>query len=393
MFSNAEEKKKTNLKKFLEHKIEAAGKEFDSAKKSKFTQIFGRTKSKDLLSLDQIIIKGVDYALRSAIVKGAPAATVIYDTVANLMIDRTQRHVQQAMNTVQPTDQSAAAVLSFNIIQNGKIAESFKHNAARMRHEIQAAIFATSEYIQAEGFSSLDEVLDAPASPPKKQQILNFVNGHYRLYVSYQSMSIALQLFSVINQELLERIGENKNRSPNEAHKLAIINAILVYEVADVIIAFLHAFELQGVKEILEIHAQVSREIARGRKENEEILVYITDYIATLENTSTDTCLDLSQKTAAAEERLGALNELEKEWSELINKINKIQKNAYTFKNCIADLELIKREAAANLTILGLINITKMVKDNIKTIQGVLQINKLQVESITADDVRRFLKF
>ena len=388
LFSNDDQNKKDNLKKFLEKKIEVASQEFDKEKKSEFKLIFIRTKpKKDPLSLQQVIVKGVDYALRSAIVKGAPTATVIYETAANLIIDRAQEHVRNNINSVKSTDETGDAVLSFKIIQNGKLGNRFKENTSRMRHEIQASIFATSEYIQLQEFASLNEVLDSNASPAKKQQISNFVNGHYRLHVSYQAMSIALQLFSLINQELLERLNKNRNRSQDEFHKLAVINAVLVYEVADVIIVFLRAFELQGVKEIREIHSQVTREIERGCAENDELLKQLD----LRENSSGSTYLNIAQEKEATKERLNALDQLEKEWSGLIKKIDNIQNDTYKFADCIEDLKILKMNAAANLTILGLMEITKMVKTNIETIQGVLQVNRLQITPITADDVRRFL--
>ena len=389
LFSSDEQKKKTNLKNFLESKIEFASQDFDKTKKSKFSLIFSREKpNKNPLSLNQIIVKGIDYALRSAIVKGAPATTVIYDTAANLIIDRAQEHVKGNINSVSSTNDSADAVLSFKIIQNEKIGKRFKENISRMRYEIQAAIFATSEFIQAQEFVSLNEVLDSNTSPAKKQQILSFVNGHYRLHVSYQSMSSALQLFSLINQELLERIDKNKNRTPDEFHKIAVINAVIVYEVADIIIAFLRAFELQGVKEIREIHSQVTREIERGRIENHEII----EKLELRENSPSVTFLNIAQEKDSAKDRLGALEQLEQEWSALINKIDNVQKDSYKFADCIDDLEILKRNAAANLTILGLMEITKMVKTNIETIQSVLQVDRLKITPITADDVRRFLR-
>lgn len=389
LFSGDEAKKKASLRKYLEDKIENAGREFAKSNRPVFNILFWRQKPKpDPLCLHQTIVKGFDYALRAAIIKGAPATTVVYETAANMVIDRVQSCVKKNMSSIQSTDSSGNAFLSFKIVQSDTIGRSFKENINRMRHEVQAAIFATSEYIQMQEFASLNEVLDSKVDSAKKQQISTFVNGHYRLHVSYQAMGIALQLFSLVNQELLERINQSRNRAGDEFDKLAVTNAVLVYEVADVIIAFLRAFELQGVKEIRDIHNQVTREIKRGRVENHAIL----DRIDHREKSSGLSFLNLALEREAVHERLNALEQLEKEWSGLIKKIDDVQKGAYKFADCVDDLEILKSNAAANLTILGLMEITRMVKTNIETIQGVLRVDRLQITPITADDVRRFLR-
>jgi hypothetical protein len=84
------------------------------------------------------------------------------------------------------------------------------------------------------------------------------------------------------------------------------------------------------------------------------------------------------------------LDALANEWSILMKKVDDAESGSYSFLECIENLDIIKRSAAANLTVLNLMAITQVVQSNIDAVEGRLQVDRLQLPPITADDVLRY---
>jgi hypothetical protein len=377
-----------NVLDYVECRIESLMKEYENNKESKFKQLFKRKSNiNNPLALKKISVKGFEHAARSSVVSSFSGPIgVAVDTAAGLIIDKTRTEVEKRISSHNSVDGSSESILSYKLITGQSISNKTQNAILNMRHQIQSTILATSEYIENKEFQSLSELLDHDVSEPKKVQISQFIDGHYKMHVSYHSMAISLKLFAKINERLLDKIEMHREGSGSDYHSLAVVNAVLIYEVSDVIIGFLKDFEVQGVDEILCIYQQVDREIERGKEQNNDIIEQIN-------NQNDDSSIEMSRSIERAQDRIKALQELDKQWKLLLDKIKGIQGEVSKFKSCISRLEIMKKEAAANITILGLMEVTKMVKSNIETIEGVLEVNdKIEIAPLTAQDVFRFLR-
>jgi hypothetical protein len=382
--SDTEKKKNEQLDKYLRRQIDEAAEEFDRMQPSFFSMIFGGKRKKSRLAFQPIALSGFNHALRTAVTTGAAPEAVVYSTAANVAIDMFSNYYQGVETAVKEKG-NLQTKLSLNLISQENIPEKIKRNIAKMRFCIQKAILATAEYIEMREFASLKEVIDEGQDSDEQTKRKSLVNAQYCLHVSYRSLAISLQLFSAINQELLKRIAGEKSSRPDVAHRFLITNAVFVYEIADFITTFLRAFELQGIPELQRLHRENMIEIENARGQIEEIRQLIG------ERANSNTVLNLEKERSSLDEKSAAIATVETVWSQLQRKIEDAQSGSQTFRGYIADFDIIKRNAALNLSILTLMAVTKMVSENVEKMQQMmLQVEKLQLPSITADDVRRF---
>lgn len=302
------------LDKFLREKIEEAVKEFDKARPSFIKQIFAGRPKKGHLTVQPIAVKGFNYALRSAIVGGAAPQAVLYQTASNVVIDLMSEYYKNIVDAVKGNNPRPDAILSLSLVKSENVGDKFKYNVARMRHCLQKVILSVAEYIEMQDFSSLNDVLSEEIDPNKIDRVRRFVNAQYNVHVSYKSLSVSLQLFAKINEEILTKLNTNKITNPQKAHSMFVMNSIFVYEIADFIISFISAFELQGIEELKKLHDQAIAEISRGRFQIQKIKNQIEGRLGG----DKGRVLRLDERVSSLDRSEGALNELEIEWQGMI---------------------------------------------------------------------------
>jgi hypothetical protein len=166
-----------------------------------------------------------------------------------------------------------------------------------------------------------------------------------------------------------------------------VTNAIFVYEIADFIISFLQDFELQGVAELRQLQCDAASEIAQSREQ----ILDIRQRIEERAQSGRETILNLENERRSLDDRLAAIDAVDSVWSELLQKIQVAEGGSQMFRDYIADIEIIKKNSELNLSILNLMVVTKMVRQNVEKMQQLmLEVGKLKLPAITADDVRRF---
>jgi hypothetical protein len=376
------------LDKFLRTQIEQAALEYDQSRPSLLSQVFAGKKKQSPLALPPAVVSGFRHMVRAAASPAATPEAVVYSTAANVAIDMFSGYYDKLDTSVRSKNAGSETLLSFHLISDNNVAGKLKESVGRMRYCIQKTIVATAQYIEMGEFASLEEVLRETPDQAKQQKTHKFVDSQYRLHVSYRSMAISLQLFAAVNQELLNRIQREKISNPAKAHRSLVTNAVFVYEIADLIIAFLEAFELQGIPELHQLHQQAMGEVAEGRIESDESI----ERLDNLARSGRTTFLRLEDERRAARERRDAFDQMESAWTDLMAKIDNAQHGMHNFKHYIEEFEIIKLSARTNIRILNLMSVTKMIQQNIEsTQQMMLQVDQLRLPSITADDVRRYL--
>ena len=384
MFGRDKQQKKIKrLDDYLRRELAKAEKEFDKAQPSRFP--FSRPKPKlNPLEIRPIIVGGVNYTLQALVAYGPSFELVLISVAANLTIDIFSKYYQ-GLEAVIPENAGSKERLSINLVSRNN--RKIDYNIAKMRFSIHKMIVAAAEFIEMGEFNSLEEVMKEDQEPSKQIKIKSLVNSQYRLHVSHRSLMISLQLFAAINQELLNKINDEKSTRSDKAHRFMVTNAIFVYEIADFIISFLQDFELQGVAELRQLQCDATSEIAQSREQ----ILDIRQRIEERAQSGRETILNLENERRSLDDRLAAIDAVDAVWSELLQKVQVAEGGSQMFRDYIADIEIIKKNSELNLSILNLMVVTRMVRQNVEKMQQLmLEVGKLRLPAITADDVRRF---
>ena len=378
-----EQKITEGLTRYLRTQLANASKEFDKAQPSRLA-LFAKKQKSNPLDIQPLVVGGFNQSLHALVAFGAhPAAGVI--SVAGALAIEVFFQYYRNLETTAPEGDGTKERLSSNLVsQNNRKVD---YTIAKMRYSIQTIIVSSAEYIEMGEFASLDEVMKEEHEPGKQQKIKSLVNSQYRLHVSHRSLMIALQLFSAINQELLEKIDRERTHHPDKAHKFLVTNAVFVYEIADFIIKFLEDFELQGAVELRLLYRDAMAEIARGRERIEDVRQRIEERA----ESGRGSILNLDNERRSLDHRLAAIGAVDAVWAGLVEKIDAAEGGSRIVRDYIADIEIIKQNAELNLMILSLMVVTQMVRENIEKMQQLmLEVDKLRLPAITANDVRRF---
>ena len=339
------------------------------------------------LAFRQIVINGATTAMRSGILGMLPVS-LVYQVGAKVGLDLFENYFNETFRANLTAIRTGADTLSYRLVDRMEVAAHHKQKIAEMRHCVRATICAVAEFIEMEGMS-LQVARGTELEPAKQRQIKSFIDSTYRWKVSYRSMATALNLFVEENADIVKRLKRVRANPSEDTRRLFQLNAVFSYEVADVIIGFLHAFELQGVPELKRLHDEIMSEIADGRS-----------HLAALEReiASAWRIKEISEKKfkASAQSISGtrrALDLIENHWNKLLEKIEGSEQSATKlFAQAIRRLEIIKLEAKANLTVAGLVDVTDAVQDNFLALGDMLEdIDRIEVLPITDEDVRMFL--
>ena len=339
------------------------------------------------LAFRTIAINGATTAIRTGIMSLVPAQ-LVFQVGAKVGLDLFETYFNQTFRANLTATRSGAEALSYRLVDQVDVAAHHKEQVAQMRHCIRATIYAVAEFIELEGMS-LQMARGTELEPAKLRQISSFIDSTYRWKVSYRSMATALSLFVQENADIVKRIERARATRSDDTRRLFQLNAVFSYEVADVIIGFLQAFELQGIPELKRLHGEIMAEIGEGRTHLAALETQMDAAWSAKEVSQQK--FEKSAQSIAGTRR--ALDLIRNHWNALLDKIEGSERSATRlFGQAIRRLEIIKLEAKANLTVAGLVAVTDAVQDNFTALGDMLDdIERIDVMPITDDDVRMFL--
>jgi hypothetical protein len=385
------------LEQFLHTRIAEAMREFQPEPKTLMTWLRPKTPANlkwllpkvvrnNPLEYKQVAIKGITDSAMLGLSAVIPAGT-IYAIGAKVGLELFEVYFNETFRKNLTENRGAADALGYKLVTQDDVASHYKEKVAAMRHCIRATIYAIAEFIEFQSTSVPQ--LHIELEPAKKRQVDSFINSTHRWRTSYRSMAAALSLFVQENAEIVKRIKYARATQSKETKRLLQLNAVFAFEVADVLIEFLRAFELQGVAELKRLHGEIKSEIIVGRNS----LSALETEISSARSSTAISGERAAQKAETIASQRLALNLIQDHWDRLMEKVDGTgQSSSKIFALALQRLEIIKLEAQASLTVAGLIEVTDAVQGNFIALDDMLQdIDKLEVMPITEEEVRLYL--
>lgn len=373
------------LEELLHERIAEAEKSFRPETQ---TFLIWKKAPKDPLAFNKVAIKGVGTAASAGL--AALQAPEIYQIGAKVGLALFERYFNETFLANLASNRGAADTLSYYLVRDDKVGSRYKANVARMRYNVQATIYAVAGFLE-EQKMSLEAARTTDLDPAKQRQIKSFVEANHQWRTSYRSMATALKLFVEENADILRRLQRARETGSEDRRRLFQLNAVFAYEVADAIIGFTRAFQLQGISELKRLHDEIMKEVERGKQQ----LKALEQQIMSARRSHAIDDDRFSRSSAGIDGRRRALDLIQARWTNLLRQLAESEKNSLQFfGSIIQKLEIIKLEAQANLTVTGLVDITGAVQENFMALEDMVNdIDKLEVVPITDEDVSIFLNF
>jgi hypothetical protein len=277
-------------------------------------------------------------------------------------------------------------LLTPNIATNKRVDKAVKEQITSLHTKMRTLIQEVATRVENQKYKTSEEAIEGlRLSRNQKDKATALVSADKTIHVSCQSLKVAVEIFCELNKQIVERLESPTHIDPVEEHKLVLGNALLVYELTDFAIHFIEGFRIHGIDEIEVIHKEMQKTISTLREEQKTLRKQ-----ADAPDIEENLRQQVSRNIADREESIMVL---EQEWSSYMQTIRSLQgETAYVSKK-IPSLRLIRDNAKAQINTLAAVAVLQIVQSNVRAIEAtVLQLEKIQLASLSADRVKRLLR-
>lgn len=271
-------------------------------------------------------------------------------------------------------------ILSTSIVANKNLHENVKKQIRQYGENLQKILLATADFIEEKKFASVDEAVNAlDLSKYDKNKISRLLAAQKNIAFSFQTLNVAIELFSRVNETLLEKIKQSGNALENMKFRLQ--NAILVYELTQFVSNFIQEFGLVGSEDIETIRKEVFKDIERLKIADENLKAGLKD----VSKETTDMVL------SDVKNREVGRDLVKKKWEEFDERIKSIQEGVGSVKKVIPDLQAIRDNAKNQIEFLQIIATIQVLQSNLEIIKNLSFIKNFALAPLTPEDACNLL--
>lgn len=256
----------------------------------------------------------------------------------------------------------------------------------KLSSQIKYVISEIAREIEEQGYENWEEALEGFKDAPKLQQnrIRTLVDAEKEINVSLQSLRTTVQVFSHLNKHVIDELQKVQNSgNKREERRLVLVNAILVYELANFAIQYLDQFNIQGLDKVDEIERQITE---KAREINSDLQKF--------EVSINNPDFPDSMKPAAQQElqsKREVLKMMLEEWQSYKSQISSAQADSDKVrKTTRAILDFKLNQAKTNLHIFEAAWWINRGRETLTDLEGLAtDVGDLEVAALTTDRVRR----
>jgi hypothetical protein len=292
-----------------------------------------------------------------------------------------EQHVNTVIAARSQYPLSDYDLLSLRLVNNHSVPQSIRAEVGRLQMKIRVIIEEVALRIEERKYGSSEQEIERMSlGYTERQKASALVKADKQAHTSYQALKVTVELFSDLNQLIVEKI--NNVTSPQAEANLVLGNAILVYELTDFVIRFIENFVIQGIPDILSLHEETKKKIVDQRQQEEQLRKRI-------ENLD-DSVKEPMLNNIRARER--SIEVLETEWSSYIETINSLRGGIGAIQTKIPTLEAIRENAKLQINLVQTVAMLQVLKQNIGAMQStILSLERIQLVSLSPNRVRRLL--
>lgn len=297
-----------------------------------------------------------------------------------------QKHLSQVEDLRSKFPLDNIDLLSGNITYKRSIIGDVCDEVSALHDKVRVIIEEVASTIENRRYRpSEDAISNMPITFNEREKANDLLVADKKRLVSCQSLNIAIEMFSELNQLIKQEIEESERvKDSRKEANLLFGNAILVYELTDFVISYIEHFKVEGVSEISELHDQ-------AKNRNAEI----QDELVELRHLAQEEGVNKSTREATLSEvvtREKAIEIVNSEWDKYMQHNQNLEKEISSITTNLPTLRVIRASAKSQLNVLEAVKVLQIVNNSLVTLQDALKtLEGLELVSLSPDRVRRLL--
>lgn len=274
-------------------------------------------------------------------------------------------------------------LLTANLDRSTNVPQSVRQELAQLHTGMRQIIELIAQKIEDGQYRTAEEaVADLRGGLAERDRASRLINADKQLHVSYQTLRLAVEFFSEFNDETLAKI--EREASPEKLANMMLGNAIMIYELTDFVIAYIQSFSVRGMSDLEAIYADVRSRIADVRTQQDA-----------LERRASDAQIEAAVRAQTLQDiaaRRGAIDEVEREWGAYVSEVKQLDAMVGEVRAKIPTLELIRDNAAVQISLLQVVALLRFLKQNSDAIRStVAAVQGFRLAPLSSSRVRRLL--
>ncbi len=283
-------------------------------------------------------------------------------------------------------------IMSPRLVDNPKLSQEELAALADLKLRLDAIINEVAERVEKHRVMSYDDFTQRYELNAYDRLRVNTLIGSVRnINKSIQKLKFTVENFSRCNRYIINELDTCLAQGEVSKSRLLVLgNILLIYELANYMINFLEAFQLEGIEEISSL----------SRTELEKI----SQTLATVEKLKLDAASpEIEPRVrerilANLEDRQQSLESFRSEWDTYLAGIQDVQGKVGSLKDKIPTLKLIRDNAQNQLDffeimkIFGVMMVAEAVRQSLETIESVaLPLDELELISLPPHRVHKLI--
>lgn len=219
----------------------------------------------------------------------------------------------------------------------------------------------------------------------EREKVDTLVQSDKQVNVSCQTLKISVEMFSRLNELLIQELAEQEQAgNVSAARNLILGNALIVYELTDFVIRVIERFQAAGFEEIQKLRRDQRTQSDQLRAELE-----------TLRTQAGGDDIDVGVRDKilqSIDERGKSIDVLDAEWDGYLQAMAATLDDLRQIHLKLPTLRLIRDNAKGQINLLEAVAVASLVKSNLGAIAGtIVTLKNLELASLTPDRVRRLM--
>lgn len=278
---------------------------------------------------------------------------------------------------------TVSQLLSFKTIQSESVPMEVRKKIADYKYRLKCIISGIAAKVEEIKYKELDKSIgELSLMNTERQKVMAIYSSEKKVSLSFQTLSVVLELFTRANNILKERIEDPNGAPAFKEISFRLQNSILVFELLNFTINFIEKFRLQGHKEMTKVKSSVFEDIKS-----------IEDRIKTEMENNLDKVSDITRMSV--EEDISSyrqiLRMMKSGWGKIDDEINRLYKSTEEYKSILDDLRMYRSSVGINIDVIALTAITRIVDKNVQLIKDMHHFKTDMLVSFTPFDYCRLI--
>ncbi len=318
-----------------------------------------------------------------------PYVAVVMEAGREIVRDTLLRRADVAVLVANETGDPIDVAIKKSAEGDANVSVAMSNTVAKIQEAVEFLILAIAKMIEDRSFIDLNKDIETINIRHYRDRAQAFLSAIQDLYVSVRSLSVALNIFKEVNEEIAHQVAVAQ-QDPSDAARqreldLLIKNAVIIYEMANISYLYINMMQTMGLDKIKQIHSDVVKELNDVYVESQRIRRELA------RDPNVDD--EFKELTFSELDRQDEMRTLTLQlWQDIFETFNDNSDKVKDLKKKAKKLVYIRDTTLNRLKGLSAITLTTLIKSNITSINEIADLaNSMEAVRLSSEDLHRLL--